>query len=61
MGEKGVIAKLLNNLTYLQLAIKQVAAYVTKNTMSILDYLEIYESSDKDLIYLVRTEFEDQG
>lgn len=49
MGEKGVIAKLLKNLTY------------PKNTMSILDYLEIYESSDKDLIYLLRTEFEDQG
>ena len=59
MGGKDVTAKLLDNLTYLPLAIKQAAAYINKNTMSVLDYLRLYEANDEDLIHLLSAEFED--
>jgi tetratricopeptide (TPR) repeat protein len=61
IGGEDVIAKLLNNLTHLPLAIKQAAAYMNKNTMSVSDYLGLYETNDEDLIYLLSAEFEDQG
>jgi len=61
MGGRDVTAKLLNNLTYLPLAIKQAAAYMNKNTMSVFDYLELYEANDEDLIHLLSEEFEDKG
>jgi tetratricopeptide (TPR) repeat protein len=61
LGGKDVIAKLLDNLTYLPLAIKQAAAYMNKNTMSVFDYLGLYEANDEDLIHLLSAEFEDQG
>jgi hypothetical protein len=57
---KDVINKLLNNLTYLPLAIKQAAAYINENTMSVFNYLQLYKANDKDLIYLLSTEFKDQ-
>jgi hypothetical protein len=61
IGGKDVIAKLLDNLTHLPLAIKQAAAYMNENTMSVLDYLGVYEANDEDLVYLLSKEFEDQG
>jgi hypothetical protein len=61
IGGKDVIAKLLDNLTHLPLAIKQAAAYMNKNTMSVFDYLGLYEANDEDLIHLLSAEFEDQG
>ena len=61
MGGKDVIAKLLDNLTHLPLAIKQAAAYINKNTISVSDYLGLYEANDEDLIHLLSSEFEDQG
>jgi tetratricopeptide (TPR) repeat protein len=61
MGEKDVTAKLLDNLTHLPLAIKQAAAYMNENTMSVFEYLELYEADDEELIYLLSVEFEDQG
>ena len=59
IGGKDVIAKLLDNLTHLPLAIKQAAAYMNKNTMSVFDYLGLYEANDEDLIHLLSAEFED--
>jgi hypothetical protein len=61
IGEKGVIAKLLDNLTHLPLAIKQAAAYMNQNIMSVSNYLGLYEANDEDLIHLLSVDFEDQG
>jgi hypothetical protein len=61
IGEKDVTAKLLDNLTHLPLAIKQAAAYINKNSISIADYLAIYETNDEELVYLLSVDFEDQG
>jgi hypothetical protein len=61
MEGEDVIAKLLDNLTYLLLAIKQAAAYINKNAMSVFDYVGLYEATNEDLIHLLSAEFEDQG
>ena len=61
IGRGDVVTELLSNLTHLPLAIKQAAAYMDENTMSVLDYLEIYNANDEDLIHLLSAEFEDQG
>ena len=61
IGGKDIIAKLLDNLTHLPLAIKQAAAYMNQNSMSIFDYLGLYEANDEDLIHLLSADFEDQG
>jgi tetratricopeptide (TPR) repeat protein len=61
IGGEIVIAKLLDNLTRLPLAIKQAAAYMNENIMSIFDYLGLYEANDEDLIHLLSIGFEDQG
>ena len=56
---ENVIAKLLNNLTQLLLAIKQAAAYINKNTKSVFNYLGLYKANNENLIHLLSTEFED--
>lgn len=61
MGGKHVAAKLLDNLAHLPLAIKQAAAYMNRNTMSVSDYLRLYEANNEDLVHLLCTELEDQG
>ena len=58
---KDVTANLLDNLTHLPLAIKQAAAYMNKNMMSVSEYLALYEGNDDDLLHLLSEEFEDQG
>jgi hypothetical protein len=55
-----VIAKLFDNLIHLLLTIKQTAVYINKNTMSVSDYLKLYKANNKDFIYLLSTEFENQ-
>jgi hypothetical protein len=59
--EKDDIAKLLDYLTHLPLAIKQAAAYINEHTLSVSDYLGLYEANNEDLIHLLSVEFEDQG
>jgi tetratricopeptide (TPR) repeat protein len=54
-------AKLLQLLTYLPLAIKQAAAFINEQQVSIHDYLEACNSGDQELIQLLRENFEDQG
>ncbi|KAH6677400.1 hypothetical protein B0J14DRAFT_615581 [Halenospora varia] len=53
--------KLVRHLTYLPLAIKQAAAFINQEKISISQYLEIYESSDQELVELLSIDFEDQG
>jgi tetratricopeptide (TPR) repeat protein len=61
MGAKDIAAKLLDNLTHLPLAIKQAATYMNKHSISVSDYLGIYEANNDELIYLLSVDFEDQG
>jgi len=55
------MAELLEFLADLPLAIKQASAYMAKTGMSVAKYLHHCHSSDKTLIKLLGTNFEDQG
>jgi len=55
------MAELLEFLADLPLAIKQTSAYMAKTGMSVAKYLHHCHSSDKTLIKLLGTNFEDQG
>jgi tetratricopeptide (TPR) repeat protein len=59
--EKDTTTKLLKLLAHLPLAIKQTAAFLNENEMSISDYLTIYESDNEQMIALLGKDFEDQG
>jgi hypothetical protein len=51
--------RLLELLTYLPLVIKQASAYINENQISTTRYLEIYQSDDDELIYLLSKDFKD--
>ncbi|KAL2816923.1 hypothetical protein BJX63DRAFT_386694 [Aspergillus granulosus] len=53
--------RLLDLLTNLPLAILQAAAYMNETGKTVSEYLEIYESDDMEMIYLLSREFEDFG
>jgi tetratricopeptide (TPR) repeat protein len=59
--EKDTTTKLLKLLAHLPLAIKQAAAFLNENEISISDYLKIYESDNEQMISLLGKDFEDQG
>ncbi|KAK2685484.1 hypothetical protein QWA68_016227 [Fusarium oxysporum] len=54
-----VIDHLLALLTYLPLAITQAAAYLNENQISLTEYLQLFENTDRDKIELLSTEFQD--
>lgn len=51
--------KLLEQLTFLPLAIVQAAAYINENGITLSDYLSLLENQEQDAIDLLSEEFED--
>lgn len=51
--------ELLDELTYLPLAIAQAAAYLNKNRMSVARYMQLLRSTEQDMVALLSTEFRD--
>jgi len=56
--EKGV-ATLLEQLTYLLLALAQAAVYLNRNRISIAKYVELLTGTEQDIISLMSREFHD--
>ncbi|KAM5528686.1 phosphorylase superfamily protein [Fusarium oxysporum f. sp. phaseoli] len=54
-----VMDHLLTLLAHLPLAITQVAAYLNVNLISITEYLQLFENTDRDRIELLSAEFQD--
>ncbi|KAH6665619.1 P-loop containing nucleoside triphosphate hydrolase protein [Halenospora varia] len=52
---------LLEELTYLPLAIVQAAAYINANEITFTDYLLLLEDQEEEVIDLLSEEFEDDG
>ena len=52
---------LLQELTYLPLAIVQAAAYINANGIAFADYLSLLAEQEEDVIELLSMEFEDHG
>ncbi|KAF4447039.1 hypothetical protein FALBO_16995, partial [Fusarium albosuccineum] len=50
---------LLALLTYLPLAITQAAAYLNENQISIVEYLDLFKSTERDRTELLTAEFQD--
>ncbi|KAJ5508235.1 hypothetical protein N7527_010378 [Penicillium freii] len=55
-----VIAKLLQELEFLPLAISQAAAYINENGLGVADYLSLLEEQEEDVLELLSEDFEDQ-
>jgi tetratricopeptide (TPR) repeat protein len=53
------ITELLDELTYLPLAIAQAAAYLNRNRMSVPKYLQLLQSTEQDMVALLSREFRD--
>jgi hypothetical protein len=53
------LTELLDELTYLPLAIAQAAAYLNRNRMSVAKYLKLLRSTEQDIVTLMSREFRD--
>ena len=53
--------KLLEELTFLPLAIVQAAAYINENGIVLSDYLSLLDEQEQDVIELLSEDFEDNG
>ncbi|OJJ49289.1 hypothetical protein ASPZODRAFT_164819 [Penicilliopsis zonata CBS 506.65] len=52
---------LLDQLTYLPLAITQAAAYINENDIGLADYIALLQEQEPDVIELLSENFEDEG
>jgi folate-binding Fe-S cluster repair protein YgfZ len=52
---------LLDELTYLPLAIVQAAAYINENGLLLADYISLLKDQEEDVIELLSEDFEDKG
>jgi hypothetical protein len=53
--------KLLQQLTFLPLAIVQAVAYINENGITLSDYLSLLEEQELDVVDLLSEDFEDDG
>ena len=59
LSDRKRVAELLQELTYLPLAITQAAAYIIKNKVSIDEYVELLQGADQDRVGLITRQFHD--
>ncbi|KAH7020255.1 hypothetical protein EDB80DRAFT_887773 [Ilyonectria destructans] len=59
LQNNGVVADLLEKLTYFPLAIAQAAAYMNMNQASVEEYMRLLRLTDQDMIELLRRRFRD--
>ncbi|KAH9204603.1 hypothetical protein DL95DRAFT_495507 [Leptodontidium sp. 2 PMI_412] len=61
VNDKSATKTLLQELTYLPLAIVQAAAYINENGIAFADYLSLLADQEEEVIELLSEEFEDHG
>ncbi|KAH8689661.1 violaceus kinesin [Talaromyces proteolyticus] len=61
LNEPTITTTLLQQLTFLPLAITQAAAYINANDIGIADYVGILQEQEHDIIELLSEDFEDEG
>jgi tetratricopeptide (TPR) repeat protein len=61
LRDSGTVDNFLEMLYFHALAIVQAVAFMNTNGVTLLDYLELYRSSEMDAIDLLREEFDDQS
>ncbi|KAK2805280.1 hypothetical protein FQN50_006306 [Emmonsiellopsis sp. PD_5] len=52
---------LLEQLTFLPLAIAQAAAYINENSTGLADYLELLQGQESNVVKILSEDFEDEG
>lgn len=55
------VARLLEELTHLPLAIVQAATYINENGITIAEYLQLLDEKEEEVINLLSADFEDHG
>jgi nucleoside phosphorylase/tetratricopeptide (TPR) repeat protein len=55
------VSRLLDQLSYLPLAIVQAAAYINANGISMLDYLSLFEDTEENIIAVLSEDFGSEG
>jgi hypothetical protein len=61
LSDLAAATKLLDLLEYLPLAIVQAATYMNENDISIKEYTDLYNGSEKEIIDILSEDFEDQA
>ena len=61
LADHQITRKLLELLTFLPLAIKQAAAYINQNTLTLSDYVALLAEQEENVVELLSEDFEDEG
>jgi hypothetical protein len=62
LGETTIITTtLLQQLTFLPLAITQAAAYINANGIGLTDYVKLFQEQEHDVVELLSEDFEDEA
>ncbi|THC97592.1 hypothetical protein EYZ11_002947 [Aspergillus tanneri] len=61
LKDHATTAALLEQLTFLPLAIAQASAYINKNGLSLSDYLELLQEQEPEVVDLLSEDFRDAG
>ncbi|KAF2785582.1 purine and uridine phosphorylase, partial [Melanomma pulvis-pyrius CBS 109.77] len=59
LRDRATTSELLDELTYLPLAIAQAAAYLNMNRLSIVKYLQLLQNTEQDIVSLMSRDFYD--
>jgi hypothetical protein len=60
LADHSVVSELLEELTYLPLAVAQAAAYLNRNKVTITRYLELLQGTEQEMTSLLSREFHDR-
>ncbi|KAE8399556.1 acyl transferase/acyl hydrolase/lysophospholipase [Aspergillus pseudonomiae] len=61
LADERATSNLLQNLTYLPLAIVQAAAFINRNQMTLSEYISLHDSTEESTIDILSQNFEDEG
>lgn len=59
--ERSIVTTLLQQLTFLPLAITQAAAYINSNGIGVAEYVDLLQEQEHDIVELLSEDFEDEG
>ncbi|KAK2782650.1 hypothetical protein FQN53_009666 [Emmonsiellopsis sp. PD_33] len=59
--DRNTTIALLEQLTFLPLAIAQAAAYINENSTGLTEYLELLQGQESDAVEILSEDFEDEG
>ncbi|MCJ1470163.1 hypothetical protein MMC07_008808, partial [Pseudocyphellaria aurata] len=61
LNDRQSLLSLLNQLTFLPLAIVQAAAYINENGTTLKEYLALFDDTEQNIIEILAEDFEEEG